>query len=127
MIDPQTAKEIAKAFAIKVYTIGVGTIGEAPMPYRNPDGSKSTRMQKVAIDEPLMQQIATETGGRYFRATDNNSLAEIYTSIDKLEKTKVEVIKNVHFKNKFLPFVAAAIFFLMLEIVFRYLLLRKFP
>ena len=84
-------------------------------------------MQKVAIDEPLMQQIATETGGRYFRATDNNSLAEIYTSIDKLEKTKVEVIKNVHFKNKFLPFVAAAIFFLMLEIVFRYLLLRKFP
>lgn len=127
LIDPQTAKEIAKAFAIKVYTIGVGTIGEAPMPYRNPDGSISTRMQKVAIDEPLMQQIATETGGRYFRATDNNSLAEIYTSIDKLEKTKVEVIKNVHFKNKFLPFVAAAIFFLMLEIVFRYLLLRKFP
>ena len=127
LIDPQTAKEIAKAFAIKVYTIGVGTIGEAPMPFRNPDGSISTIMQKVAIDEPLMKQIATETGGKYFRATDNNSLSEIYTSIDQLEKSKVEVIKNVKFENKFLPFVAAAIFFLMLDLLFRYWILRKFP
>ncbi len=128
LIDPQTAKEIAKAFGIRVYTIGVGTIGEAPMPFRDPlTGSISTRMQKVSIDEKLMSAIALETGGKYFRATDNNSLSEIYATIDTMEKTKMEIIKNLKFNDKFLPFVAAAILFLLLEIISRYLLFRKFP
>lgn len=128
LIDPQTAKEIAKAFAIKVYTIGVGTIGEAPLPFRDPvTGAITTRMQKVSIDEKLMTAIAVETGGKYFRATDNNSLSEIYATIDTMEKTKMEIIKNLKFNDKFLPFVAAAILFLLIEVVFRYILFRKFP
>lgn len=126
LIDPQTAKEIAKTFQIKVYTIGVGTDGEAPQPIYTPNGVVM-RTQKVSIDEKLLTQIATETGGRYFRAKDNNSLSEIYTTIDGLEKSKVDIVKNIEIKDKFLVFVVAALFFLLLDIIFRYLILRKFP
>ncbi len=126
LIDPQTAKEIAKTFQIKVYTIGVGTDGEAPQPIYTSNGVVM-RTQKVSIDEKLLTQIATETGGRYFRAKDNNSLSEIYTTIDGLEKSKVDIVKNIEIKDKFLVFVVAALFFLLLDIIFRYLILRKFP
>ena len=90
-IAPVTAAEIAKTFGIRVYTIGVGTKGEAPYPFRLPGGMIQTQMIPVDIDEPTLKQIATTTGGQYFRATDNASLKEIYSEIDQMEKTKISV------------------------------------
>ncbi|MEO6406271.1 MAG: VWA domain-containing protein [Ferruginibacter sp.] len=126
LIDPKTAKEIAKAFGIKVYTIGIGTEGYAPQPVNTQLGVVMER-QKVSIDEKLLSEIANETGGRYFRATDNESLQQIYATIDGLEKSKVELITSIRYKDKFFPFVFAAIFFLFMEAVLRYLVFRKFP
>ena len=126
LIDPKTAKEIAKAFGVKVYTIGVGADGYASLPENTPQGVVTQRV-KVSIDEKLLTEIATETGGKYYRAQDNEGLASIYTEIDALEKTKVQIINTIRYSDKFLPFIAAAIFFLLLEILLRYLVLRKFP
>ena len=126
LIDPKTAKEIAKAFGVKVYTIGVGADGYASLPENTPQGLVTQRV-KVSIDEKLLTEIATETGGKYYRAQDNEGLASIYTEIDALEKTKVQIINTIRYSDKFLPFIAAAIFFLLLEILLRYLVLRKFP
>jgi len=126
LIDPKTAKEIAKAFAVKVYTIGVGSDGYARQPVNTPVGVVMQN-EKVSIDEKLLTEIATETGGKYFRAKDNETLAGIYTEIDGLEKTRIQVINTIRYSDKFLPFVVAAIFFLLLEVLLRYLVLRKFP
>lgn len=126
LIDPKTAKEIAKAFAIRVYTIGVGSDGYANLPENTPAGVVNQPI-KVSIDEKLLGEIATETGGKYFRAKDNASLNEIYADIGGLEKSKVQVINTIRYNDKFLPFVAAALFFLLLEVLLRYLVLRKFP
>ena len=126
LIDPNTAKEIAKTFGIKVYTIGVGSDGYAPQPVNTPSGVV-IQNEKVNIDEKLMTSIATETGGRYFRAKDNQSLNEIYATIDQLEKTKVEIIKTVRYQEKYFPAVWAALVFLLLELLLRYTLYRKFP
>jgi Ca-activated chloride channel family protein len=126
LIDPKTAKEIAKAFGIRVYTIGVGSEGYATQPENTPMGVV-TQQVKVSIDEKLLTEIANETGGKYFRAKDNETLAGIYSEIDGLEKTKMEVINTIRYNDKFFPFIAAAIFFLLLELILRYLVLRKFP
>jgi len=126
LIDPKTAKEIAKAFGVKVYTIGVGSDGYARQPVNTPVGVVMQN-EKVSIDEKLLTEIATETGGKYFRAKDNETLAGIYTEIDGLEKTRIQVINTIRYSDKFLPFVVAAIFFLLLEVLLRYLVLRKFP
>ena len=126
LIDPKTAKEIAKAFGIKVYTIGVGTDGLAPQPVQTPLGVQMQSV-KVSIDEKLLKQIAGETGGKYFRAKDNEGLAGIYETIDQLEKSKVEITTTTKFTDKFLPFAIGATFFLLLEILLRYLVFRKFP
>lgn len=126
LIDPKTAKEIAKTFGIKVYTIGVGSDGYAPQPVNTPMGVVMEN-QKVNIDEKLMTEIATETGGKYFRARDNQSLNAIYSTIDKLEKSKVEIINTIRYQEKFYPFVIAAMFFLLLEALLRYTVFRKFP
>ncbi|MEO7446454.1 MAG: VWA domain-containing protein [Ferruginibacter sp.] len=126
LIDPKTAKEIAKAYGIKVYTIGIGTEGFAPQPVNTPMGVVIEK-QKVSIDEPLLKEIAKETGGSYFRATDNQSLSDIYSQINNLEKSRIEVVTSIRYKDKFLPFAVAALFFLFLEVIFRYLVFRKFP
>jgi Ca-activated chloride channel family protein len=126
LIDPSTAKEIAKAFKVKVYTIGVGTDGYAPTPVSTPMGIVMQN-QKVSIDEKLLQKIAQETGGKYFRATDNNSLAKIYNDINQLEKSKVEVTSFHRYTEKFYPFIFAAMALLLIEIVLRYTLFKKFP
>ena len=126
LIDPKTAKEIAKAFGIKVYTIGVGTDGMAPQPVQTPLGVQMQSV-KVSIDEKLMKQIAEETGGKYFRAKDNEGLSGIYETIDQLEKSKIEITTTTKFTDKFLPFAIGAAFFLLLEILLRYLVFRKFP
>lgn len=126
LIDPKTAKEIAKTFGIKVYTIGVGTDGYAQQPVNTPLGVQM-QTTKVTIDEKLLQEIAAETGGRYFRAKDNDGLSKIYTEIDNLEKSKVEISTLSRYTEKFFPFVIAALAFLLLEMIFRYTIFRKFP
>jgi len=126
LIDPNTAKEIAKAVGVRVYTIGVGTEGFAPVPLQSSGGVVIQR-EKVNIDEKLLKQIADETGGKYFRAKDNETLKNIYGEIDKLEKSRIEMTTTTSFTEKFLPFVIAAAIFLFLEIVLRLTLLKKFP
>ena len=125
-LDPNTAKEIAKSFGVRVYTVGVGTEGFAPVPVQTTSGVIMQR-EKVSIDEKLLTQIANETGGKYFRATDNESLGTIYKEIDRLEKSKYEVTTFTHYTEKFLPFVLSAIMFLVLEWILRFTLFRKFP
>ena len=125
-IAPVTASEIARAFGVRVYTIGVGTMGEAPYPFQTSSGIRIMPMQ-VEIDEQILTQIAATTGGQYFRATNNSALREIYTEIDRLEKTKISVQeyskKQEEYKN-----IALLVFaFLILEMLLRYMLLRKIP
>ena len=125
-LDPNTAKEIAKSFGVRVYTVGVGTEGFAPVPVQTSNGVIMQK-EKVSIDEKLLTQIANETGGKYFRATDNESLDAIYKEIDRLEKSKYEVTTFTHYTERFLPFVLGAVFFLLLEWILRFTLFRKFP
>ncbi len=126
LIDPNTAKEIAKSIGVKVYTIGMGTEGFAPVPIQTPAGVVMQR-EKVNIDEKLLTQIATETGGRYYRAKDNESLKSIYNEIDQLEKTKIETSTIRRYSEQFFPFALAAAALLLLELLLRWIVLRKFP
>ena len=126
LIDPQTAKELAKTFGIRVYTIGVGTRGYANTPYETALGTQVVK-EKVGIDEDLLKQIASETGGQYFRATDNTELQNIYASIDKLEKSKVESTTFRKRTERFQPWVLAALLLAFGAIVLQYTVFRKFP
>lgn len=114
-IPPLTAGEIAKQFGIRVYTIGVGTIGEAPYPFKTPFGTTQYQNIPVKIDEKTLKGIADITGGAYFRATDNQKLEEIYAEIDEMEKTKIEVTQYRRKSEKFLPWALLAAFFLLTE------------
>ncbi len=125
-IDPLSAAEIAKVFGIRVYTIGVGTIGTAPYPVQTPFGTRYQNME-VRIDEPLLKDIASMTGARYFRATDNQKLAEIYQEIDRLEKSKIDVTEFRKKNEEFLPFALLAGLVLLLELGLRYTVLRSIP
>ena len=127
LIDPLTAREIAKSVGIKVYTIGMGTDGYAPAPMYTPSGTVTLQQQKVNIDEKLLRSIASETGGMYFRARDNSGLKNIYVEIDKLEKSKIEITALKRFTEKFFPFAIAAAIFLLIELLLRYSVFRKFP
>ena len=125
-IDPQTASELAKTYGIRVYTIGIGTMGEALYPVQTPFGISYQRM-RVEIDELLLRKIADETGGKYFRATNNTRLGEIYKEIDGLEKTKIESTTYISKKELFYPWVMGAAILLFLEILFSQIYLRKLP
>ncbi len=126
LIDPNTAKEIAKAFKVKVYTIGVGTEGYALTPENTPTGVVMSKA-KVSIDEKLLTAISNETGGRYFRAKDNQSLKNIYAEIDKMERSKVQITTYSRFAEKFYPFVFVALLFLFLEVLLKFTVFKKFP
>ena len=103
-IDPKIASELAKEFEIKVYTIGLGSNGMAQSPIGiRADGSFQYGMQQVEIDETLLKEIAKTTGGRYFRATSNTKLAEIYTEINALEKTDIEEFKYTNYTELYRP------------------------
>jgi len=125
-IDPLTAAEMAKIYGIRVYTIGIGTYGEAPYPFQTPFGIQYQNI-KVEIDESLLKQIAKETNGKYFRATDNKKLEEIYASIDKLEKSKIDVLRFSHKNEEFLPWALLACLLFVLEIVLRNTLFKTIP
>ena len=125
-IDPLTAAGIAQSYGIRVYTIGVGTIGVAPYPVQTPFGIQYQNM-KVEIDEELLQKIADQTGGKYFRATDNRKLKAIYEEIDRLEKTKIEVNEFRKYHEEFYSATLFAGFFLLLEVLLSQTVFRKIP
>jgi Ca-activated chloride channel family protein len=123
-IAPATAAGIAKTFGIRVYTIGVGTQGMAPYPVQTPFGTQYQNMP-VEIDEGILQEIAQTTGGRYFRATDNDKLVQVYNEIDKLEKSKIDVKQFTRKEEKYLNSAILAFSLLVLEIIIRNTVLRK--
>ena len=126
-IDPKIATELAVNFGIKVYTIGLGTNGMAYSPTAvTPSGNFIFDKIKVEIDEKLLKSIAKETEGKYFRATDNKKLKEIYAEIDKLEKTEIEEFKYYNYEEKFRPLVLLALGILLFEIVLKLTIFRSF-
>lgn len=126
LIDPLTALDIAKSRGVKVYTIGVSA---APSTVIENTGNvkKNRNPESDFLDESLLQQIASGTGGQYFRARDKDGLKNIYGQIDRLEKSKVEIRTITRYEERFLPFMLAALFFLFLEMVLRFTIFRKFP
>ena len=125
-IAPLTAAEIAKTFGIRVYTVGIGTIGTAPFPVQTPYGVQLRDME-VKIDEKVLQEISSITGGKYFRATSNTKLAEIYQEIDQLEKSKIEVREFSRKSEEFLPFAMAGILLLVLSLFLNATFFKSIP
>ena len=126
-INPEIASELAKEYGIKTYTIGLGTNGMAMSPYAlRPNGTFQYARTKVEIDEELLKKIATTTGGKYFRATNNKKLEQIYTEINKLEKTDVEELKFTSYQELFRPLVYIALMLLLLELTLRFTIFRSF-
>ena len=125
-VDPVSAAEMANMFGIRVYTIGIGSMGTAPYPVQTPFGIQMQQME-VQIDEELLQKIASLTGGRYFRADNNKKLKEIYKEIDLLEKSKIDIQEFRKKHEVFLPFALWALAILFFEITLRYLVLKRFP
>jgi Ca-activated chloride channel homolog len=126
-VGPVTAAELAAGFGIRVYTIGVGSRGNAPIPVQDMFGRTVTRDMPVEIDEDVLQKIAETTGGSYFRATDNNKLREIYQEIDQLEKTRLDVKHFSKKKEEYFPFLLAAMLILLVEVGLRYTIFRTIP
>ena len=125
-ISPQMAAEIAKTYGIRVYTIGVGKEGMAPYPVMTPWGVDVQNV-KVEIDEKLLAEIAESTGGRYFRATDNTKLAEIYSEINKMEKARTTVDSFPVYKELFGLYALLALLALLLEFFIDRFVLRRLP
>jgi Ca-activated chloride channel family protein len=127
-IRPMTAADIAKEFNVKVYTIGVGTTGDALSPVsRRDDGRYIFGMARVEIDENLLREIAEMTGGQYFRATSEESLEKIYADIDQLEKTEMEVTAFNRYSEEYYRFLGIGLALLFLELFLRWSLFRKIP
>jgi Ca-activated chloride channel family protein len=126
-IDPNTSADLATSFGIKTYTIGLGSNGNARAPIAlNPDGSFRYGLTKVEIDEKLLKEIASKTGGLYFRATDNKKLKEIYDEINKLEKTEVEEFKYSNAKEVYRFFVLAAVILILMEWILKTTFFKSF-
>jgi Ca-activated chloride channel family protein len=125
-VSPQMAAEIAKTYGVRVYTIGVGKEGMAPYPVMTPWGVQVQNM-KVEIDEELLKEVAESTGGRYFRATDNTKLAEIYSEINKMEKARTTVDSFPVYKELFGSFAVLALLALMLELLLNWFVIRRLP
>lgn len=126
-IDPRIAAELALEYSIKTYTIGLGSNGTARAPIGIlPNGKFKYGLTKVEIDEKLLQTIAKTTGGRYYRATDNQRLEEIYDEINKLEKTEVEEFKYYNYEEKFRPLALLALTLLTVEWIFRKTIFKSF-
>jgi len=126
-ISPSLAAETAKTLGIKVYTIGAGTKGLAPYPVKDFFGNTVYQPVKIDLDEDTLMEIASKTGGRYFRATDTKSLRKIYAEIDKMEKTPIEETGYSEYRELFWIFLGIAFIFLLIEEVLKYTVLRKIP
>lgn len=127
VVAPKTAAEIARKYGIKVYTIGIGRNGMAPFPAENEFGRIEYINMPVVIDEATLKTIASTTGGKYFRATDNSVLASIFSEIDSLEKSQIDVRNFSHTEDNFLPWALLAFALLALELLLRNTLLRSLP
>lgn len=126
-IEPLTAAELAQKYGIKMYAIGVGTRGMAPYPAVDMSGQKRIVMAPVEIDEEMLTKIAKLTGGQYFRATNTQELQKIYETIDALEKTKIEDYKMTTKQEEFPPFILWALILLVLEMILKQTLFKRFP
>ncbi len=126
-VAPVTAAEIAKTFGIRVYTVGVGSIGTAPYPVQDQFGRIQLRDMPVKIDEETLQEISSLTDGKYFRATSNNKLEEIYKEIDALEKSRIEVKEFSRKSEEFLPFALLGALFLIVSLFLRVTVFRSIP
>ena len=128
IVAPLTAAEIARRMGVKVYTIGVGTNGEAEFPIgRNIYGKVEYQLMPVVIDEVTLKKIANTTGGAYFRATDKSTLNDIFNEIDKLEKTKMDVKQFSHTEDNYLPWALALLALVIVELLARNTILRNIP
>ena len=127
VVAPITASEVAKELGVKIYTIGIGTNGNAPYPTRTMTGAIEFTPQPVVIDEPTLKTIAESTGGKYFRATGNRVLEEIFTEIDALEKTQMDVRHFSHTEDDYMLWAWLALGFFALELLLRYTVLRSIP
>jgi Ca-activated chloride channel family protein len=125
-VDPISAAEMAKVFGIRVYTIGVGTRGEAPYPVQTPFGVRY-QMMPVEIDEAVLQKISDLTDGQYFRATNTQALKEIYDKIDKMEKTKIEITSYKNASEKYHSWLWLGLILLLVEMGLSKTILRKLP
>ncbi len=125
-LDPLSSAEISKLYGVRIYAIGVGSLGTAPYPVQTAFGIQYQNME-VKIDEDLLKEVAELTDGKYFRATSNRKLQEIYMEIDKLEKSKIDVTEFKKKKEEFLPWALAALFFFLLEILLRNTVFRTIP
>ena len=125
-IAPQMAAEIATTYGVRVYTIGVGAMGMAPYPVMTPFGVELQQV-KVEIDEDLLKQIANDTGGRYFRATDNTKMLEIYSEINKMETSRTVVDSFPVYKELFMKYALIALGAILLELFLKFLIIRKLP
>jgi Ca-activated chloride channel homolog len=125
-VAPGTAAEIAKTFGIRVYTIGVGTKGKAPYPFQTPFGVQYRNID-VQIDEPVLNEIADITNGKYFRATNNKALEKIYAEIDEMEKTEIDETVFSTYHEEFFPYALAAGILFVIEMLFRYLVFKRIP
>lgn len=126
IVAPLTAADIAKEMGVKIYTIGVGSNTTAPMPVRTDFGVEYQDV-KVVIDEATLQQIADETGGRYFRATNNKVLRDVFAEIDKLEKTRMDVRQFTHTEDDYMLFAWIAFALIFVELLLRYTVTRSIP
>lgn len=126
-IAPLTAAELAKNYGIRVYTIGVGTIGKALFPVYNQFGQQSLQYMDVDIDEKMLTEIADMTGAKYFRAVDNESLRDVYSEIDQLEKTKISVNNVTQRDELYLPYALLALGLILLELILRRTVFRSIP
>ena len=126
-VAPLTAAEIAKKMGVKVYTIGIGTNGNAPFPAENEFGRITFVTMPVVIDEATLQKISETTGGKYFRATGNAVLTNIFKEIDALEKSAIDVRNFSHTEDNYMPWAILALILLALELITRNTLLRTIP
>ncbi|MFH1824648.1 MAG: VWA domain-containing protein [Candidatus Firestonebacteria bacterium] len=126
-VDPVTSSKLSSTFGIKIYTIGVGTIGSAPYPVDDPVFGKRYVYIKEDLDEGTLKQIADETGGQYFRATSSEALKDIYKQIDKMEKTEIKVTEYTEYTELYIYFLIPAMILLFTEIILGNTLLGKIP
>ncbi len=127
VVAPRSAADVAKEMGVKIYTVGVGTNGMAPYPVRTPFGRIEYQQQKVEIDEATLGSIAQATGGKYFRATDNRALEQVFAEIDALEKTQMDVKVFSHTEDNYMLWAWLAFGLFALEMLLRYLFLRPIP
>ncbi len=126
LIPPDIAKEMAKFYKIKVYTIGVGSEKEIDEQVQTPFGNMRNK-KKLEFNEGLLKNIAAETGGQYFHAADQDGLKNVYASINKLEKTRIKITSYDRFTEEFLPWLVIALALLLIETILRYTVFKKFP